>query len=239
MTVTAKVTKSGHKACINCIDGTTATRNLIATGSDDQSIRLWDIRADRAIKCVTQCFSSAVEAVKFSVSDENVLYAASGRSLYSFDLRTEGIIIKSPTEVTQNAATDEINVISFNAEGTFIAVADDTGTVTIIDVKRLNAYKPRQLKGHASLVNAVAFNPLNSNRLVSGGFDYILNSWDLDLPGGNLTDTANISLLGNGTVDPSSLKTINPPFPQCLSFTSGGRAVAVALGDGSVSTLSI
>ena len=116
MTVTAKVTKSGHKACINCIDGTTSSRNLIATGSDDQSIRLWDIRADRAIKCVTQCFASSVEAVKFSVSDENVLYAASGKNLYSFDLRTEGIIVKSPIGVSDNAATDDINSISINLE---------------------------------------------------------------------------------------------------------------------------
>lgn len=237
MKSTVKVSKSGHKACINCIDGTTISRNLIATGSDDKSIRIWDIRANKAIKCITQCFESSVEAVKFSVSDDNTIYAASDRILFSFDLRTNGIIVKSPIMMTDNAATDEINCIDVKPDGDFLAVADDAGIITIINTRQLTANQPKRLYGHTSLVNTVAFSPINTYGLMSGGFDYLLNSWDLNTSTSisNPAAAANLSKLGNQNNDSVSTRSINPPFIQGISYMCNGRTVAVALGDGSVS----
>ena len=232
----ARVSKSGHKACINCVDGTTIARSLIATGSEDKTVRIWDVRVDKAIKCITQCFESSVEAVKFGISDDYTIYAASDRVLFSFDLRTEGIVMKSPITIAENAATDDINCLDVSSDGNFIAVADDAGIITIVNSRLLTANNPKRLQGHTSIVNAVAFSPINNLRLMSGGFDYILNSWDIDtsITIGNPAASANLSKLGNEANDGVSAKSINPPFIQGISYTCNGRALAIALGDGSV-----
>lgn len=231
-----KVKKSGHKACINCVDGATVERNLLATGSEDQSVRLWDIRTDRAVKCIAKCFEESVEAVRFSVSDENVLYAASGKCLFSFDLRTDGVLITSPSIRSDSCSTDIISAVAINPSGSLLAVADDAGIVTIVDSKKLNAYKPKRLRGHSNLVNAIAFSPIDATSIVSGGFDYQLYSWDLGKPGDSPASVVDIARLGNEGLDEFSSKSVNPPFVQSLSFTCDGQAIAVALGDGSVSS---
>lgn len=230
-----KIKKSGHKACINCVDGATIETNLIATGSEDHSVRLWDIRADRAVKCIAKCFEESVEAVRFSPSDENVLYAASGKCLFSFDLRTDGVLITSPSIRSDSCSTDVISAVAVNPSGSFLAVADDAGIVTIVDSKKLNAFKPKRLRGHSNLVNAVAFNPIDATSFVSGGFDYQLFTWDLGKPGDSPASVVDIARLGNEGLDEFSSKSVNPPFVQSLSFTCNGQAIAVALGDGSVS----
>lgn len=222
----------GHKECLNCIDATTSSRNLIASGSDDKSVRLWDIRTNKAIKCIVQCFESSVEAVKFSISDDNILYAASSNSLFSFDLRKDGIILKSPVSVTTDSAIDEINTIAVNLGGNFIAVGDDSGVATILETNNLKAYKPKRLNGHSSLVNAIAFNPANSSSFVSGGFDCLLSTWDLNHPN-SPKSTVNLANLGIANNE-SKLKTINPPFVQNLSYICKAQAIVIALGDGSV-----
>jgi WD40 repeat protein len=231
-TVPHKRILKGHKECLNCVDSTTSSRNLIATGSDDKSVRLWDIRTNKAIKCVVQCFESPVEAVKFSVSEDHLLYAASSNSLFTFDLRKDGIIMKSPTSVITDAATDEINTIAVNLSGDFVAVGDDSGIATILETNNLKAYKPKRLNGHNSLVNAMAFSPVNPNSFVTGGFDCLLSTWDLDNPNGPKS-SVNMSKLGNEKNE-STMKNINPPFVQNLSYIFQAMAIVVALGDGSV-----
>jgi WD repeat-containing protein 53 len=231
-----KVKKSGHKACINCVDGATVERNLLATGSEDQSVRLWDIRTDRAVKCIVKCFEESVEAVKFSPSDESVLYAASGKCLFSFDLRTDGVLITSPSDRSVSCSTDIISAVAVNPCGTFLAVSDDAGIVTIVDSKMLTSYKPKRLRGHSNLVNAIAFSPIDATSFVSGGFDYQLCSWDFGKPGDSPASVVDIARLGNEGLDEFSSKSVNPPFVQSLSFTCNGQAIAVALGDGSVSS---
>lgn len=226
----------GHKECINCIDATTSSRGLIASGSDDHSIRIWDIRTNRAVKCITQCFDSPVEAAKFNVADDNVLYAASGKGLYAFDLRTDGILIKTPVSLNPNASTDDINAIAVDPAGEFLAVADDCGIVTILNVNKLGAYQPKRFcGGHTNLVNAIAFNPIKQSSFFSGGFDCLICSWDTSATGKSPDAVVDMSKLGHEGNDEFSLKTINPPFVQALSYVYDGQAVAVALGDGSVS----
>jgi WD40 repeat protein len=226
----------GHKECINCIDSTTSSRNLIASGSDDKSVRLWDIRTNKAIKCVVQCFESSVEAVKFSVSNDNILFAASSNSLFNFDLRKDGIIIKSPVSVTTDAATDEINTIAVSMSGDFVAVGDDSGVATILETNNLKSYKPKRLNGHNSLVNAIAFSPVNPNGFVTGGFDCLLSTWDLDNPN---SPKSSVNMAKLTLCTESTTKSINPPFVQNLSYIFQGQAIVVALGDGSVKFFTI
>lgn len=234
MTYSKRSKKSGHKSCINCIDGTPSNRNLIASGSEDESVRIWDIRADRAVKCIAKCFGSSVEAVKFSTLKHDALYAASGKSLFEFDLRYEGVLIQIPVARAENKSEDDINALAVSPSGKYLAVSDDSGVITIFDNEKLNTHKPKRLRGHTSLVNAISFSPNDPHGLASGGFDYQLMNWNITTPGNTFNTMVNIAKLGNSDYDEFTAKSVNPPFVQSICYVCNGVGIAVALGDGSV-----
>lgn len=234
MTYSNKSKKSGHKACINCIDGTTLSRNLIASGSEDESVRIWDIRTDRAVKCIAKCFGSSVEAVKFSTLKDDAIYAVSGKSLFEFDLRYEGVLIQTPVARAENKSSEDLNALAVSLSGKYLAVSDDAGVITIFDNEKLNVHKPKKLRGHNSLVNAISFSPNDPHGLVSGGFDYQLLLWNITAPGNTFTSMVNIAKLGNIDYDEFTAKSVNPPFVQSICYVCDGSGIAVALGDGSV-----
>lgn len=85
--------------------------------------------------------------------------------------------------VTLNS--EEVNALSLNATGGWLAAGDDAGEVRLVD---LAAWRPgpaparpqqRTLRrGHANLVTAVAFRPRSQWEVVSGGADCQLVHWD-------------------------------------------------------------
>ena len=230
---------SGHEESINCIDTSWESNQIIGTGSDDKSVRIWDLRSNRAKQCIFKCFEDSVDSFKFDVNDSHTVYAASGNCLYQFDLRVNEVLIKSPTFVVNDLSADDIDAISLSPDGRLLAISDDNGVITVLKAPFLQTKSSkRQFSGiHSSLVNAIAFNSTKPNCFVTGGFDCMLCSWDLNsldcLPMARL----NISEIGK--TEATELKTtgpiFNPPFIQAVSYTSNGLSVVIALGDGSVS----
>jgi WD40 repeat protein len=230
----------GHRACVNCIDAAaTGAPVTLATGSDDQSVRIWDLRADKAVKSIVKCFAGPVEAVRFHPHDACRLFAASGTALYEFDLRGDGVLVAAPAAVNETAAKEDINALAVSPCGQRVAAADDSGTVTLLETARLRAYRPPTLTGaHTNLVNAVAFHPTDRATLVSGGFDCLLCSWDLGRPGAGgggapraVVHAGQVGVSAGAGGNPA----INPPFVQCVAYVHTPRravGVAIALGDG-------
>ena len=232
----------GHRASVNCIDATAPS--TLATGSDDASVRIWDLRADKAVKSIVKCFGGPVEAVRFHPHNAHLLYAASGTAVYEFDLRGDGVLVAAPAAVSERLATEDINALAVSPCGERLAAADDSGAVTLVETGRLRAYRPPTLTGaHTNLVNAVAFHPTDRAALVSGGFDCQLCTWDLSRPGagGGGAPRAVVHAGQLGAAAGAGNPTINPPFVQCVAYVRAQRGhagpalgVAVALGDGSI-----
>ena len=232
----------GHKASINCLDVSVPSGHQLASGSDDQSVRIWDLRTERASKSIVTCFQSSVESVRFHPYEQHRLFATCGNVLYEFDLRVDGVIIKTPVAMNDEIATkdNEINSLVISPNGDHLAVADDGGIVTILQTNHIKAYQPQRLqKGHSNIINTIAFHPMDTSNFFSGGFDCQLCSWDLEsnkkgdhnaLP----LAIVNIGQLGKTMGGSMTKETINPPFVQCLSYLKNGTGVAVALGDGSL-----
>ncbi|KFM23907.1 WD repeat-containing protein 53 [Auxenochlorella protothecoides] len=204
---------SCHSDAVLCL-ASCANDTLLVSGGEDHRL------------CFTDAAGSApqgslelpgdIPAVAAHPSQQHVLYAASETSIYCLDLRKALGPEAVCGSVTLNF--EEVNALSLNATGGWLAAGDDAGERTL-------------RRGHANLVTAVAFRPRSQWEVVSGGADCQLVHWDA----GRLrqVSSARLQPLENGGGSPGQM--LNPPMVHALAFLPGDRdRVAVARGDGHV-----
>ena len=63
----------GHKGCVNILDTSHFDINLVASGSDDKAIRIWDIRIEKTVKSILGS-SAPITTLAFDPRSENALY---------------------------------------------------------------------------------------------------------------------------------------------------------------------
>ena len=83
------------------------------------------------------CFegSDCVDTLAFRKINGNFVCASYGCNLFSFDTRKEGVLIKeaeSKYVITDDDNNVEIQWLSLQSKGDFIAVGDDMGIISII-----------------------------------------------------------------------------------------------------------
>ncbi|CAM9897195.1 unnamed protein product [Discosporangium mesarthrocarpum] len=234
----------GHRGQVLCVaaPGAQAGRGLVATGSEDSTVRLWDLRPPqgpgRTTLCICRCFGGeGVACVEFSPVDSDRLFCAAGGQVLEFDLRmgARGLLLTEPKGIF-NTGEEEVNQLSLHPKsGEYLAVADDSGEVRVYHTATRARHKIlRHI--HTNICNTVQFRPSSSWDLASGGLDSTLVFWDFssghvrsvaDLTASPVRGTASAS-----TATPSQL--LNPPFVNSLSFTRDGGHLAAALGDATV-----
>ena len=231
---------SGHKESILCLDTNSKDCNQILSGSEDKSVRLWDLRTNRTQKCFVKCFKSSVECVLFHSNDENIIYAASGTKIFTFDVRIDKILVTdSMNTFTVNDDDNEINAMDFkyDSNGGWIAVGDDAGTISIfpiesdfpVSVTSAGMNSRRLTRFHSNIIGSISFKPSNTPEILSGGFDCKVCSWDYS----KCRTLAN----NNFTITTTSKQVVNPPFVQSIKHIFDGDLVICALGNGSLQLL--
>lgn len=241
---------NGHKKSVTCLDMSQFDNNIFCSGSEDMTLRLWDIRTMRAQKCYLSCFEGeSIETVVFSKSNPHFIYACSGRYLYTFDVRTEGILLRKPSSKLQalDEETGEIQAAAMHPKGEYIAVGDDNGVVTILpldgDIPSLMSSGGRRSKSlskyHKNIIGSIAIRSnAAGSEIISGGFDCSLCTWEKDSARPQVSynySTAVEEALSTNPTDRSNI--LNPPFVQALDFGMEGRVVVSAVGNGAVRSL--
>ncbi|KAJ3076196.1 WD repeat-containing protein 53 [Podochytrium sp. JEL0797] len=130
-------------------------------------------------------------------------------------------------------ATDDVNALALHPSANFLAAADDSGCVTILDLRKPSTPVFKSLPdAHANIAMAVAFakHPLKqTSHLWSAGFDYKVKRWDFT--NASCADQFDMSTLHP---DASAQQSFNPPFVHDLAIAATSDKVAAALGNGSV-----
>eukprot|EP00611_Tribonema_gayanum_P005898 TRINITY_DN1512_c0_g1_i3.p2 TRINITY_DN1512_c0_g1~~TRINITY_DN1512_c0_g1_i3.p2 ORF type:complete len:189 (-),score=35.80 TRINITY_DN1512_c0_g1_i3:566-1132(-) len=161
---------TGHVGDVLCVSAAQGGSNhLIASGSEDASVRLWDLWSPpAAVAAVEGCFADeAVTSVKWHPFDSERLFASAGTQVLELDRRK----LDEPCHC-HLITEEEINCVDVHEGGQHLAAADDTGAVHIVDL--IGSAPPRQLsKRHANICSAAAFRPQSPVHLASAGLDWL------------------------------------------------------------------
>ena len=241
----------GHKSSVNATDFREGADYCFASGSDDGTCRLWDLRTRKSFKCMHQCFDGqAVDSVAFHPSsgeNQHLFYAAAGRSLHVFDLRKEGVLDKSPLESLRVADDGcDVETIALDyCDGKCLVAGDTNGRLHRLDLEHERIEKHTLLDTmHTSVVSSLSFVKQKRGVLISGCLAGQLSQTDV------YQDTACGKSIGfcdrplnedgmdggeeEGEEGKDFSQMINPPLVYAVASACGGECILSANGDGSI-----
>ncbi|GAA0158349.1 hypothetical protein LIER_15404 [Lithospermum erythrorhizon] len=172
--------------------------------------------------------------------NEDVIYVSTGNEVKSFDVHMADSW--KPLE-SYNYNKDEINQIGCNSKASFLAAADDSGDVKIIDIQQNRLYKSLRA-GHATvkICSTVRFLPWRSWEVITGGLDSKLVMWDFSKGRPQKIVDFGVPDVGSqGNVG----QCLNPAFVHALAVPEVdvvervGKVCVVARGDGVVDVIDI
>ena len=210
----------GHRAAVNCL--CLEPEGGLCSGSDDGSVRLWDLRTSRSVKCIAG--ESPVTDVHLM---DGLLYSSSGNAVRAHDLRTERIVIQQPLQL-QEFPVEEIAVMQTHPSAGYYVIADDKGVLYIHHPRTGQLRKIHSRKGHSQEVASIAFHPRSRYEMITGGYDYRCLLWDSSCNHPK-------RIFDFSSLEAMQTSVLIPPFVFSVKYLCDGDVIACALGNGNVS----
>ncbi|TXG47650.1 hypothetical protein EZV62_026944 [Acer yangbiense] len=226
----------GHKATATCCIASRDRPGLIATSGEDGCFCWFDLRC-KDVQLVIDVGTEPITSLCFKSGNEDVVYVSSGKEVKSFDLHMA--TSWKPLE-SYNYNKEEINQIACNSKSSFLACADDSADVKIIDIRQHCLYKTLRA-GHSNICSSVQFIPWRPWEVITGGLDSKLVMWDFSKGRSNkivdfgLPDMNNNN--GGQCYNPAFVHAIAVPDVDMLDRTD--EICVVARGDGAIDVINI
>lgn len=155
-----------HGSAVNAVSFSSDGK-LLASGSSDQTVRLWDVGSGKEIMCL-KGYPSVVRTI--ALSPKGNLLALSGD-----DLSIRLWDIAANNEINLLKQDDKVRTIIFSPDGKLLAAAGETG-IFLWDIS--SGKKLREWSAQRNAVRTIAFSP-DGKFLASGGADDTLHLWEL------------------------------------------------------------
>ncbi len=173
----------GHQglfAGVNAV-AITADGQTLASASDDQTIRLWDLPTGKA-RSILRGHGNFVKSIAFHPTQPQILASGSkDRTIKLWDIQTRELL----QTLTQHQQA--VNALSFSPDGEILG--SGSADKTIILWQHRTGEIITILKGHNLSINAIAFSP-QAPLLASASMDTTIKLWDFSTGELNSTLTA-------------------------------------------------
>uniref|UniRef100_A0A0D9UY22 Uncharacterized protein n=1 Tax=Leersia perrieri TaxID=77586 RepID=A0A0D9UY22_9ORYZ len=229
----------GHKkGAVTCCVASSSRPGVVASSGEDGLLCWFDLRT-KDVLFTMEAAKQPISSMCFKAGNEDLVYAAAGNEILSFDVRMGPQA--EPLE-TYNYNRDEINQIAVSSKG-FLAAADDSGDVKIINTIQKCMYKRlREAHTSVSLCSATGmFNVDVSSFMILFFLSYykICSSVQF-IPWRPWTGSPEMQNGSSG-----SGQCFNPPFVHSIAVSEEGilgglyKVCAVARGDGVVDVVDL
>ena len=158
------LTLKGHTDTINALTFT-PNGEMLASGSDDGTIRLWDSSTGTQLLSLS---SEKTNSLAFSMDGKTLASISNFSQIQLWNIST-GRQLTSLKE--QN---DSVTVLAFSADSNILASGSRDGVIQLWDISTGN--KLTDLKGHVDWVSALSFSP-DGKALVSGSSEGAIFLW--------------------------------------------------------------
>ncbi|KAG9075257.1 hypothetical protein FRC06_010189, partial [Ceratobasidium sp. 370] len=163
----------------------------IVSGSNDNTIRIWDARTGQIVGQPLQGHANSVYSVAYSPDGAYIVSGSCDNTIRIWDART-GQSVGQPLQ----GHTDLVNSVAYSPDGAYIVSGSNDNTIRIWDA-RTGQSVGQPLQGHASWVNSVAYSP-DGAYIVSGSFDNNIRVRDMQ----SAATMNNIPESGNNSTQP-------------------------------------
>jgi WD40 repeat protein len=181
---------------------------LLASGSDDGSIVLWDRRRRQPLGEPLRGHSKAVTSVAFSPDGELLASGSNDKSVVLWDVRRH-----EPLGAPLIGHTDVVTSVAFSPDGRVLASGSDDGTTRLWDVIH---HKPlgKPLVNKTFVVKSLAFSPAGASLAAAGTNAVVL--WDV-----------------RGR-RPVQRLPVDGGVAHDVAFSADGRTLATGMDDGTI-----
>ena len=100
------------------------------TGSEDKTVRLWDLRQNRAVRCICGDIYDEVGCLSTYPENDNLVCVGCDNAVLLYDLRNTGMILKeAKSAITMNQDCVNCIVPVTTKNTSYLAICDDKGYV--------------------------------------------------------------------------------------------------------------
>lgn len=170
------VVQGGHSDRINSL--AIATNGMVmASGSDDQTIKLWDLKSGRELRSLANP-SGKIGEVVFSPDGRTLATGGQGGQITLWDVQTgeeKHTFTAFPTQYMDRNVFHQ-GSLAFSPDGIKLASIGWNGKVDLWEVQTGRQLK--SLPGHSRAVRSVAFSP-DGKKLATASDDDTIKVWDV------------------------------------------------------------
>ncbi|KJA14825.1 hypothetical protein HYPSUDRAFT_80696 [Hypholoma sublateritium FD-334 SS-4] len=174
---TAILSLDGHSAPIHSLSARPKT-SIFASASVDATVRIWNwnITSGSQIALLPHGQAAVFSVVFFPDGSFHLLSGAADKQIRLWDAERSTVLR------IFKGNTGPIRTLSISADGLQFASGSDDNSIRIFSLSGESDNDAiSTLKGHTKPIHSVAFSPINSSQLVSGGPDeYMTCGWDIN-----------------------------------------------------------
>ncbi|CEG49281.1 WD40 repeat-containing protein [Plasmopara halstedii] len=162
-----------HQDAVMSLDWNSSHRNMLASGSADSTVKVWDITTQKCLYTMTH-HNNKVQSVRWNMAETTVLASA------SFDRTIVVLDGRQPDAFSKFQLSAEVESMAWapHNPSTVVASSED-GVVVGFDV-RMNGSNPLfRLDAHTGAVSSISFSAQIPGMLATAGVDKTVKLWDL------------------------------------------------------------